>query len=354
MGKWRYKKKSKIYTYRKRDNVDIANQSSNSITEKRKNNNNDISMEITIPVLSNTSYDLSKFDFSFKDIKIVDINSDEFEAYIEAQQPNIKEANMSFPKSIIENAYGEYDKKYAIIKNNPKENFKYTDIIIVWKILLIIFPSDLQIEYDIVYTFEDGFFQRSYMSSYQKRGDYENYLFSDDEYLEEINEYIRLVFDRLNLTNYIGIAIENYLTSYSASHIHYQYLTLCIALESIISGNQELIYRIRRSVAILCGKDLFNCHRIYDNLNKLYTLRSKIIHGESFDYKKVAEYLPPLKSIVSRTIIELLIHNIPTNTELNLKITEVGFGDRTKISESWKHFTLNIITHVESNWKKIE
>lgn len=185
-----------------------------------------------------------------------------------------------------------------------------------------------------------------------KRGDYENYLFSDDEYLEEINEYIRLVFDRLNLTNYIGIAIENYLTSYSASHIHYQYLTLCIALESIISGNQELIYRIRRSVAILCGKDLFNCHRIYDNLNKLYTLRSKIIHGESFDYKKVAEYLPPLKSIVSRTIIELLIHNIPTNTELNLKITEVGFGDRTKISESWKHFTLNIITHVESNWKK--
>mgnify|MGYP007103619781 CR=1 FL=1 len=38
MGKWRYKKKSKIYTYRKRDNVDIANQSSNSITEKRKNN----------------------------------------------------------------------------------------------------------------------------------------------------------------------------------------------------------------------------------------------------------------------------------------------------------------------------
>ena len=152
MGKWRYKKKSKIYTYRKRDNVDIANQSSNSITEKRKNNNNDISMEITIPVLSNTSYDLSKFDFSFKDIKIVDINSDEFEAYIEAQQPNIKEANMSFPKSIIENAYGEYDKKYAIIKNNPKENFKYTDILNVWKILLIIFPSDLQIEYDIVYT----------------------------------------------------------------------------------------------------------------------------------------------------------------------------------------------------------
>lgn len=75
MGKWRYKKKSKIYTYRKRDNVDIANQSSNSITKKRKNNNNDISMEITIPVLSNTSYDLSKFDFSFKDIKIVDINT---------------------------------------------------------------------------------------------------------------------------------------------------------------------------------------------------------------------------------------------------------------------------------------
>lgn len=338
-------------TYRKRDKVDIANQSAPTTTKARIKNRN---MEIIIPVLSNTFYDLSKFDFSFKDIKIVDISSDEFDAYIEAQQPDFKDGNMSFPKSIIENIHGENDKRYAIIKNNPKENFDYNDILNVWKILLIIFPSDLQIEYEIAYTFEDGFFQRSYMSSYQKKGDYEYYLFSDDEHLNEINEFIRLVFDRLNLTNYIGIAVENYLTSYSASHIHYQYLTLCIALESIISGNQELIYRIRRSVAILCGKDLSNCHRIYDNLNKLYTLRSKIIHGESFDYKKVASYLPPLKSIVSRTIIELLIHNIPTNTELNLKITEVGFGDRTKISESWKHFTLNIITHVESNWKKIE
>ena len=351
MGKWRYKKRSPMPTYRKRDKVDIANQSAPTTTKARIKNRN---MEIIIPVLSNTFYDLSKFDFSFKDIKIVDISSDEFDAYIEAQQPDFKDGNMSFPKSIIENIHGENDKRYAIIKNNPKENFDYNDILNVWKILLIIFPSDLQIEYEIAYTFEDGFFQRSYMSSYQKKGDYEYYLFSDDEHLNEINEFIRLVFDRLNLTNYIGIAVENYLTSYSASHIHYQYLTLCIALESIISGNQELIYRIRRSVAILCGKDLSNCHRIYDNLNKLYTLRSKIIHGESFDYKKVASYLPPLKSIVSRTIIELLIHNIPTNTELNLKITEVGFGDRTKISESWKHFTLNIITHVESNWKKIE
>lgn len=48
--------------------------------------------------------------------------------------------------------------KICDYKNNPKENFKYTDILNVWKILLIIFPSDLQIEYDIVYTFEDGFF----------------------------------------------------------------------------------------------------------------------------------------------------------------------------------------------------
>ena len=214
--------------FRKRSNVDISNQSVSCVNKKIENNY----MEIIIPVLSNTSYDLSKFDFSFKDIKIVDINSDEFEAYIEEQQPDVKECNMSFPKSIIENIHGEYDKKYAIIKNNPKENFSDNDIFNVWKILLIIFPSDLQIEYEIVYTFEDDFFQRSYMSSYQKRGDYENYLFSDDEHLEEINEYIRLTFDRLNLTNYIGIAIENYLTSYSASHIHYQYLTLCIDRKS--------------------------------------------------------------------------------------------------------------------------
>jgi hypothetical protein len=178
-------------------------------------------------------------------------------------------------------------------------------------------------------------------------------LIAVNEDVKEINEFAKLYFDRLNLENYIGIAIENYLTSFNSSHLHYQYLTLCIALESIIHGDNEVTYRLRRTIAVLCGKDVFNCNIIFENLNKLYKLRSKIIHGEEYNIEKVQEYMQPLKAIVSRAIIELLIHNIPTNKELNENVTRLAFGDRYKITDSWKSYKLNISTIVDSNWKRL-
>ena len=55
----------------------------------------------------------------------------------------------------------------------------------------------------------------------------------------------------------------------------------------------------------------------------------------------------------TRTIIELLIHNIPTNGDLDKIITELGFGDRSEISRGWKHYELNILTVVDTNWREL-
>jgi len=312
--------------------------------------------EISIPILTGSYFNLTQFDFSFKDITIFDIQSEDFENYIESLQPNIKAQNFSLIRNIHKQINFDHDKKYAIVKNNPRENFNYQDILNVYHLLLIIFPSDLQIEHIIHYIVEKDFIQLSSLSSWDKRMTGESpgeLLFASEEDVAEINEFASLYFDRLNLVNYIGIAIENYITSFTASHYHYQYLTLFIALESTISGNQELTYRLRRTVAILCGKDGFNCDLIFENLNKLYSLRSKIIHGEEYSIAKVQEYLPALKSIVSRAIIELLIHNITTNKELNAITTRLAFGDRAKITEGWKSYKLNIFTIVDSNWKQL-
>lgn len=312
--------------------------------------------EINIPILTGSYFNLTLFDFSFKDITIFDIQSEDFEKYIESLQPDFKIHNFNFISNIQEQIHFDHDKKYAIVKNNPRENFNYQDILNVYNLLLIIFPSDLQIEHILHYIIENAFIQLSHMSIWDKRTTGESpgdLLFALEEDVAEINEFASKYFDRLNLVNYIGIAIENYITSFTASHYHYQYLTLFIALESTICGNQELTYRLRRTVAILCGKDDFNCDIIFENLNKLYALRSKIIHGEEYNIAKVQEYLPALKSIVSRTIIELLIHNIPTNMELNSIITRLAFGDRAKVTKGWKSYKLNISTIVDSNWKRL-
>jgi len=195
------------------------------------------------------------------------------------------------------------------------------------------------------------------MSTFEKRytGEYPGeLLYCDDDKLEEINEFISIHFERLKGDNFITLAIESYLTSYSASHFHFQYLTLCMALESVVDGSQELTYRLKRSIGLLCGDKIDSCKRIYNNINKLYKVRSKIIHGEKYDAPKILKYLSPLKSIVSRTIIELLVHNITDKKELNSKITELGYGGRDKISENWKKYELNILTFADTNWKELE
>src|ERR1035437_8384808 len=120
-------------------------------------------MNNTIPVLCNSDFDLSKFDFSFKDIRILYITSKTFRDYIEFQQPDFLEGNMSFINSIIETIHSEFDRKLVIIKNNPKDGFDYNDILNVYKLLLIVFPSDLQIEYEITYYYEKGSFHRGFM-----------------------------------------------------------------------------------------------------------------------------------------------------------------------------------------------
>jgi hypothetical protein len=313
-------------------------------------------IERKIPILTGSYFDLTKFDFSFKDISIYDVESKEFKKYLEKLNPELKNYDVSAIHNREEVHY-DFEKQYAIVKNNPHKSYNNQDLINVWILLLIIYPSDLQIGHILYLDEVDNFFEISLVTVYKRKihGDYPGeLLIAIDNDIPIVNEFSKLYFDRLNLSNYIGIAIENYLSSFSSSHYHYAYLTLCIALESIIAGNQELTYRLRRTVAILCGKDTFNCENIYKNLSKLYGLRSKIIHGEYYKIEKVKEYLKPLRAIVSRTIIELLIHNIPTNIELNDFINKLGYGDRTKITDTWIAYDFNINTIVDTNWKSLK
>ena len=310
-----------------------------------------------IPILSGSQFDLSKFDFSFKNIYIYDIQSVDFERHIESLQPNLKQHNLKSFKKITEQIHSEFDKRYAIVNKNPKADYNYQDILNVLYFLLIIFPCDLQIEHTIHFHEENGCMQSSSMTSWHKRatiGNPEELLFASEEDIPEINEFAKIYFDRSNFKNYIAFAIENYLTSFTASHIHYQYLTLCIALESTLYGENELSYRLRRNVAILCGQDVSCCKRIYENIKSIYSLRSKIVHGEKYSIEKVQEYLKPLRAIVSRTIIELIIHNIPDAEKLNEVITPLAFGDRSKITKTWKSYKLNYFTILESNRKLLK
>ncbi len=308
-------------------------------------------MDIKIPVLSSSYSDLSVFDFAFKDIAIYDIQSKAFRDYY-SDLP-IKNQFSNAIRIITEGVHHDYEKKYAIVKLNPFDNFQYEELITIWKFLLLIYPSDLQIEHTITYRIE-GDLHGIHWQTVPKyaTGEYPGDLLytSDGELpgeIPEINSFAQFCFERLNQDNYIGFCLENYLRSFSASRIHYQFLELCMALEGVLDATTELTYRLQRTAAVLCGRDGGMSQRVSDNIGKIYTLRSKIIHGSTFSIDSVEEYLPVLKAIVSRTIIEMLIHNVPTKKELTSAITRLGFGQGTQISTAYTAFDLNPVTLYE-------
>lgn len=309
-----------------------------------------------ILVVTNTFCDLSKFDFKFIDIQILDIQSAEFFQYVEALNPKLGSHNFNFFKAIVDDSHDiNENKRYAIFKRDYKDHYDGSNLYQVFLLLLIIFPSEFIIEHSIHFQDENGFVQKRYMTSRENKRSYNyEYLHYMDEKIELINEFIQLAFERSKNNGYIGMAIENYLTGYSASHIHFQFITYCMALENLVPGPQELSYRLKRSVAILCGRDVEECRLINKNVTKIYNLRSKLVHGEKVDFNEFETYLVYLNAIVSLLLIELLVHYIPTNAKLNSIITEIGFGNRSMISGNWKHFTLNPLTYHKIRYKELK
>jgi hypothetical protein len=313
--------------------------------------------KILIPIIGGTRYDISKFDFSGFGIRIWDIESEELKKFIASLNPSMERYNNSFLNDIIEENRVLGRKNYAIVKLDCLSNFSFSEVKDVFRFLLMLFPSDLNIDHVLNGLYEDGVFQIPSVTKYDKRdtGEYGDMLFSHDDYLPEINQFISKYFGNLKeLPSYINLALEGYITSFYTSHVQFQYLNLCMCLESVLEGDQEVNYRLRRAIAILCGTNVESCRNIYDNMNKLYGVRSKIIHGEVFNYTAINTYLPGLKAVVSRVLIELVIHNIASRSDLNNKINEVGFGDRNKISSHWTFYRLNVITEVEATLRKLE
>lgn len=306
-------------------------------------------MNFEIPIIKNSSYDLSNFDFSAFSIKILDIESDEFREYINNLNPKFEDGNFNFFSLIIEKVKIDKIKRYGIIKNDYKD-FSKQEIYNVHILLLIMFPSGLQIENIVHFIEEENFVQRAYMTSLENKFvDNDEYLEFNDRLLDEANEFINLVFSRIDYKNYIGLSIENYLNSFNVSHLHFSYIALCMCLENLIVGSQELSYRLKRTASILCGDTEQDSITIFKNLNEIYKLRSKIVHGEVYELDEIYIKIEYLKRFVSRLLIELLLHNIATTKELDPIITKLGFGQRDKISASWKLYKININTQHSIN-----
>lgn len=303
-------------------------------------------MEYTIPIIWGAYKQIEKLDFSFKGIEIIDTQSQRFREHILTLN-STETYQWDFVNNFIGEPHDEFDHQFAIIKTNPLSKVIYTELKNVFRLLHIIFPSDLQITGELFFNKDDdGIWRTGGAYKYDKNyiKDYPGeLLYYHLDYLNEINSFIKLVFERMEKHNYLQLTIYHYETSYQASHQHLAYSSLYTALETIIEGGEELKYRLNRAVSILCGQNIHECSIISNNMKEFNKLRNQIVHGDSGFAKKVESYIEKLRSLVSRVIIELLIHDIKSPSELNRIFTEIGYNDQAKISSNWKKYNLNIL-----------
>jgi Apea-like HEPN len=238
-------------------------------------------------------------------------------------------------------------KYYAIIKKKYKQNYKEHDIYNAFRLLLLIFPSDLNVSNEVYFSAIDSELRATGMGTSLKRYD-PKYFHSHNNHLREVNRFLKKVFNDISKQKYIQLAFLHFITSFEIEFDQLEFLNLCMALEASVEGSFELSYRMKRGIAILIGENDHTCNVIFKNLGKIYVLRSAIVHGEEYDKKKLTEYLPYLRQLTARAIIELLLHKLE-RIKLNDALTKAGFGQRKIVSLNYKPYTLSLITQTNVN-----
>jgi hypothetical protein len=150
------------------------------------------------------------------------------------------------------------------------------------------------------------------------------------------------------IPKYLTSCIDNYAAHFYQWKKSLAYLSLCICLETISEGKEQITYKIRRNFSIINGKSVEDCRKIFKNVGLVYSLRSKIAHGEEYDPKLIDTYLPYLRSLISSTIIELTVHRVATRGVLNDAINELGFGDKARLSKSYDSAFPDLFCRVNS------
>lgn len=292
--------------------------------------------DFKVLIVSNSNSDLTLL--KFKEFEILNVQSEEFLSFCENSFTREEE----FLDKIEEDFKYDRIERYAIVKKSI-EKFGARKIDNIFSFLLILFPSVLTVEYILNYNIvaEKLRYSDSFYNDQKSHSISEKFLTFENNDVKDINNFIELHFSTFQNINYLKSSIQHYLNAFDSNYSHFSFIAFCICLESITDGNAELVYRIARNVAVICGKDEVSSMIIFKNIKKAYALRSKIVHGSDFSDETVSDYLYYLELICSKLIVELLKHNITKIENLNEKITSLGFGQKEKISIGWQETTFN-------------
>lgn len=327
---------------------------------------------INFATVGGTYIDFAHLDLTPWGIKGGLVESENTEKFIRTNSmPEMADRNWKHVKDVSQSSDGmggsgkHGDWKYMNLLwpldfNNPPSEEDYFEAIGAIK---VIYPSELYIQNILGAEYFEGkgisFSSWSTFNHYHwhKYKEPENHYFVYPvEYIQETNIFLAFYKRNHNKRAYIRNAIRYYLDSFSVNSVEMSFICLCICLETIVPGKEQLSYRFRRNLAVLCSESYERGTKIYKNAHLLYDYRSKLVHSgmSSKDFGKFELFFEYAQILASRMIIEMLLHDIPSIDELDKKLTESGFGQGNAITEGYKEFKGNILTWLKVSEYKIQ
>lgn len=320
-------------------------------------------INLDIPVFYGTYADLTKIDVSFFNGRIVTYKGKYFRDCLKSLlEPTMfkfsyKSATSDPDQtSLYEN---QKIKRYAIIPLDLKQPLLEEHWHHFHELMLSIFPSDFSLV-EVIHLRPLGTHYQSGGKSYysfKSTGEryFENFMHIARQEYKYVRHYLKTYFHSSYDLKYVKYILSVYSNSFVGTNLIYQYLSLIICLEVTVEGNEQLTYRLKRNIALLCGNKKSACEYIYDNVNQLYKLRSAIVHGNiKPSYKNFQEYHKYLKTLVARLIRELIVHNISTVKDLNDIITTLGYGQNNLISKNYTSSKYPIIDNIHLTYTAIQ
>ncbi|MCX8534350.1 HEPN domain-containing protein [Chryseobacterium luquanense] len=315
--------------------------------------------EILIASIGNSYVDFSKLDLSPWKIqggKLSDENTrkkivEEFQI-IEIAWDRIVEATQRGNSSGLYVDYEHRSLLWPLDKNDQPNESDFYEVI---NILRILHPSELYIHNIFSTTYDQGLGTQisswsqseSYVWNKYDKPEQHFFIYPEDQF-SETNALLQ-IFKKYKDINYISNAIKYYSDSFYVNSPEMSFICLCICLETIVSGREQLSFSFRRNLAVLCSNSEEEGKNIFENARLLYNYRSALVHSgmSKKNYEKFDLFFKYAQFLSSRMIIEMVLHNIPSIEGLDKKITELGFGNKHKISENYKEIISNKISWQE-------
>ncbi|MEP1032472.1 hypothetical protein [Ekhidna sp.] len=320
---------------------------------------------ISIAVVDGSLVELSKLDLSPWGIRSLHVKNDEFKDFIKSlSKGDSFEYNWEyFEKWVLRGGndagyVGGYDEFNILVPLNFEKPVEVNDYFDVIEAIRLMHPSIISIKHIIdVQIFDGNSMHIGGLSTYNNRTrwpsdeDWYKYHFNyPEDQLELSSKFLRVIKERIPKLQYVANSMRYYSGSFRVNDLEMSFVSLCICLESIVPTAEQLTFRFRRNLAVLCGENLETGKSILEKVKKLYNYRSKLVHFgmKKEDYKYFDNYLDYAQIIASRMLIEMIIHNVPTIKQLDERINELGIGEGKKVSKWYRPFKGNII-----NWVRV-